>query len=70
MSDLRNFYRPRTGITQEQTRDARVRVWAFVLQCWQKKQTVAERALTPDSPNTATTRNEEEGVGHVEPTIQ
>jgi hypothetical protein len=52
MSDRpRVVLNPRLGITPEQARDARVRVWAFVFRCWQEKQMAARRAPTPDGRN-------------------
>lgn len=37
MTSPRIILRPKSGISPEQSRDARVRAWGFVLDCWQKK---------------------------------
>jgi hypothetical protein len=33
--------KPLSGISPEQARDSRARVWAYVFQCWQEKQKAA-----------------------------
>jgi hypothetical protein len=45
----RTVCRPDSSISAEQARDARARAWAFVFECWQEKQMVAERAPAPDA---------------------
>jgi hypothetical protein len=40
-----------SGLTSEQTRDARARTWAFVFRCWQEKQMAARHAPVPDGHN-------------------
>ena len=48
--------------TREQVRDARARAWAYVFECWQKKQTTVEPTLESDA---ARMKHKEE-VSHVE----
>ena len=37
MSEVRIVYRPCPSISPEQACDTRARAWAFVFDCWQKK---------------------------------
>jgi hypothetical protein len=48
MNSTRISYTPCGDISPEQARDARARAWAFVFQCWQKKQKAAP-ASRPDT---------------------
>jgi hypothetical protein len=34
------------SLTPEQARDARVRAWSYVFECWQKKQNAADETRT------------------------
>ena len=56
MSDApRIVLRPNPSITPEQARDARAKVWSFIIQCREEKQ----RTAHPAAPNDAKERSSE-----------
>jgi hypothetical protein len=65
MDSPRMVRSPLSSFSLEQTRDARARAWAFVFECWQEKQTVAEPTQPDDRDDTSSVRNTE-GVSHVD----
>ncbi len=54
--------RPRSGISEEQARDIRVRAWAYVFSCWHAKQKAMPSQIAGDHSNGSTASE----VSHVE----